>query len=242
MTYSAEELLAAAGFATRKPATCTNRDRENMLSQRENNSITKNLKLKTKNSTPFRESANESEPLATSSPLGSLEHTQLCQGGFVGLISGVEVQMKPARGSRQQAYITVQTHAQVAIREAMNYTAYLVGRERGREFKILSAFDQEVYAYTLEHKHLMIAHLTERGTKRLLEDVVVTLDPNQHVLRLWFNDYSGVIDVAVTNKALTNQQDKYFESAGVWGQAIQLPGAAARSWLDCAARVGGTAK
>ena len=232
-----EELLASI---LNKPAICNTRDRDNVIPQRENNSITKelnNLKLnnlKLNNSTLSREGEDMSALAETSSSLVSKP-----QKAFVSMISGIEVQMKAAREHRQHAYITLQTHDQLVQAEAMNYTAYLVGRERAREFKRLNAFDEEVYQYTVENKHLLIAHLSERGTKRLLNDIVITYDPEISELTLWFNDYSGVIAIPTTNKQLTASQERYFISAGAWGQPIQLPGHDTRSFLDCTSRVGG---
>jgi hypothetical protein len=219
-------------------AKTSNRDREIKLPQCEINSITKELNnLKLNNPSCSQESTDMADLTATSSSLGPLREKG--QKGFRDLISGAEIQMKAGKNNRQHAYITLQTHQQVINKEAMNYTAYLVGRERGREFKRLNEFDEQVYNYTVENKHLMIAHLSERKSKQLMNDVVVTFDPTAQILTLWFADYSGIIEISADNKPLTGNQIKYFVSAGKWGTDIQLPGRDSKSFLDCASRVGG---
>lgn len=203
-----------------------------------NNLITKNLKL---NNPSREELRDEAEPTSSPTPVGpsSGEYPKDRAVGLRDLICAAEIQVKKPTGTRQHVYITLQTFDQVKNCEAMNYTAYLVSRERGRDFKRLTSFDEEVYELSVENKHWLIGHLTERTTKSVFPDVVVTLDPNTNTLTLWFSDYSGIIEIPTNNKALTAQQ-KYFQSAGIWGQPLTLPGKTNRSFLDCQSRVGGS--
>ena len=202
-----------------------------------NNLITKNLKLNNPSRGELRDVAGDtSSPTPVGPSLG--EDPKDRAVGLRDLISGAEIQIKQPNGTRQQVYITLQTHDQVIDCEAMNYTAYLVTRERGRDFKRLNEFDEAVYELSVENKHWLIGHLTERTTKSVFPDVVVTLDPKADTLTLWFSDYSGIIEIPINNKALTAQQ-KYFQSAGVWGKPLSLPSRTNRSFLDCQSRVRG---
>lgn len=217
-------------------ATTSNRDRDIVIPQCDINSITQELNnSRTQElNNPYPHERDEVGTPETSSSLGRPK-------GFRDRISGIEIQLKPAQGVRQHAYITLQTHEQLAIQEAMNFTAYLVGRERGRDFKRLGEHDQEIYELTLEHRNWLIGHISERGTKRLLAGVVITLDPELEEMTFWFSDHSEPICASTNNKLLTASQQRYFSTAGFWGTTIQLPGRESRNFLDCETRVGGRA-
>ena len=222
------------------PATTSNRDRDIVIPQCDINSITKELNnSRTQElNNPYPHERDEVGIPETSSSFGESKEKSK---GFRDKISGIEIQLKPAQGVRQHAYITLQTHEQLAIQEAMNFTAYLVSRERGRDFKRLSAHDQEIYKLTLRHRNWWIGHISERGTKRLLSGVVITLDPELEQMTFWFSDHSAPICASTNNKLLTASQQRYFSTAGFWGTTIQLPGRETRNFLDCETRVGGRA-
>lgn len=196
-----------------------------------NNSITKELN----NSILTSDGTLVAEGFAETS--SSLEEKQL--GGLVSNISGVEIQMKPPGKETQSIYINIQTHEGFRSKEMLKYTGYLVARSHGRNFKRLTDFDRAMYDLSLDNKHWLIGHITERGTKQVFTDIVLTLDPVANQLVLWFSDCSGTIVVPTNNKELTDQQKQYFTSAGTWGIPMCLPNHANRSFLECRSRVGG---